>query len=1555
MLKRTISLLLAVLLVCAALPLSAFAAEEAGEAQGAVAGGSSAQAPEGYVPISGISEKNAARDQAGDPSQLRVLLIQDTLPWSSSANEKVLEELGVQYDKATTSDFIATVDLTQYGVVIFANDQKFSAYENYEEFKGYLERFAQVGGVIVFGACDNGWANGAMTSDLPGGVEKSGKCYTHRNYISDSAHPIVTRELSGGEPLIDDDLVNSYCSHTYFIEGTLPAGSRVILRDSTNQAPTLVEYPLENGRVIASGLTWEFAYDRVGESMQGGYICGAYSRKCLGDLFLYAIRVSNIQTGELNRLEEYRLSANTHHVIVSDLDNGPIPGATVEVAGKSYTTDQKGSAAVDTQGKKAVTVSAPGYQTRQLTYTIQPKAARIFFLHPEDSLKLPYITGLQDMNNEYDFMAQKVYYPEGKDGAVSIQMSAQWQGKDPKEYVLFQQDENGKTIAKEVSGDGAFSISPGKVFKAGYDVQARLYATDGTASREMKTGIVIQKGAAGPVAGNVDGLTSFQLFENTSATLNDKNAGSILPRDWSVSIDALPIEVSQSYDGDDGSYTIKGTVGLAGGKWTKDLLESGEKEDGSEDKDSPWWTFKTELEDAKELYSSREKLLEKYKKQMAESKLSSQVKAKVEALGYFEVKVNAFGDVVKTSGGLIIKGSGSYNLGGTFTLGPVPVYYEVGFGAKFNGKIGLKLTIVDGDMDLGLEGSLSITVPDITLGGGVGVYGVAQAGVEGSGGLEIGIIPDWKGTLKASASVKIKVLFIAEFKWQLGDEWKYQLWPRQKGYSLEQDFQDALENGEVTLEPVSDSYAGKTTRWNGSGPALQEWVMPGTTPRLVWAGEQLLALFQTDMGGQVKLAYSVYNGAVWSQPQLVMEDSAYDLYFDVAAAGSGAWVVWQKSHPALTKSSVVEDLLADTAANSEIYAAQWDAASGSFGEAVRLTHNGELDMLPRTAGYNGTQAAAWVRDPSNSLLGGGTESIIEYALHTGDGWSESSVLATVDGAVSDFAVGFVDGRPEACYLVDGVLHSTARQEPLAGADGSAVDGITYQDGAFYWCCDGVVYTYAGGGIEAVTGEGLAVSSNFRLVSGGREAIVWPVNGEEGGALYASIKQAGGWSQPIRICSNSGASIAFFDAQLGQDGAWYALLDTAAEINGEEKASLVFHRADSLRDVALDYAYASESDQTGSLQPVDIAVVNQGDRAVTQLRVSVAGDGIEKTESMACHIEPGERKAFPFYVDVSSVSSETELTVSVDAGDEYDYSNNTATVTVGRVDACVDLDYYYNEDSVVVAAKVSNKGALPVHASISVIEDDESGIVVDMKDLGAVQDGEDVVYLYTFDTGVIDFQGKSAKNYVFRVDTLEGDYNAINNLDTAIIYDQGYKPAWKNLYTDVPDGSWYYEAVKFVSQEGLMNGTGADRFSPSAKLSRSMVAQILYNKEGRPSTVFNSLFSDVKAGAWYAEAVMWAVRSGVADGYGNGRFGPEDNVTREQLAVMLWRYEGSPEPSSGFLPFADANKASIWAGDALCWATENGILNGKGQGRLDPKGTATRAEAAQVLANYLGNS
>ena len=173
------------------------------------------------------------------------------------------------------------------------------------------------------------------------------------------------------------------------------------------------------------------------------------------------------------------------------------------------------------------------------------------------------------------------------------------------------------------------------------------------------------------------------------------------------------------------------------------------------------------------------------------------------------------------------------------------------------------------------------------------------------------------------------------------------------------------------------------------------------------------------------------------------------------------------------------------------------------------------------------------------------------------------------------------------------------------------------------------------------------------------------------------------------------------------------------------------------------------------------------------------------------------------------------------------------------------------------------------------------------------------------------------------------------------------------FSDVDTAKWYHDAIDFVLSEGMMQGTGKGLFAPDTALTRAMLVQILYNIEGRPAYETELSFNDVAEGAWYYDAVMWAAENGIVLGTGNGAFAPDVNITREQMVTILYRYAGSPEVTEAELSFADAADVSDWAVKAVAWAAESGVVQGVGDNKFAPKDNTTRAAIAQVCMNYFG--
>lgn len=190
-------------------------------------------------------------------------------------------------------------------------------------------------------------------------------------------------------------------------------------------------------------------------------------------------------------------------------------------------------------------------------------------------------------------------------------------------------------------------------------------------------------------------------------------------------------------------------------------------------------------------------------------------------------------------------------------------------------------------------------------------------------------------------------------------------------------------------------------------------------------------------------------------------------------------------------------------------------------------------------------------------------------------------------------------------------------------------------------------------------------------------------------------------------------------------------------------------------------------------------------------------------------------------------------------------------------------------------------------------------------------------------------------------------------------DDGDEPIeeWKNPFTDVSESDWFYNSVKFVLENGIMSGTSKTEFSPKSQLTRSMLVAVLYRLDGSPIVGANKQFSDVSADAYYADAVAWAKENGIVSGVTDEQFAPDENITREQIAAIIYRYakyKGYDVSQGGMQirEFDDFGEISEYALDAMTWAVNCGLMQGKGDNKLAPQDLATRAEISAILQRFI---
>ena len=222
--------------------------------------------------------------------------------------------------------------------------------------------------------------------------------------------------------------------------------------------------------------------------------------------------------------------------------------------------------------------------------------------------------------------------------------------------------------------------------------------------------------------------------------------------------------------------------------------------------------------------------------------------------------------------------------------------------------------------------------------------------------------------------------------------------------------------------------------------------------------------------------------------------------------------------------------------------------------------------------------------------------------------------------------------------------------------------------------------------------------------------------------------------------------------------------------------------------------------------------------------------------------------------------------------------------------------------------------------------------------------------------VTDGSGKTVST-VKKSDTVYTFTMPASAVNVGVSYVKATETPSETKFNDVSANDWFASAVDYVTGKGMMNGTADNTFSPKANTTRGMVVTVLYRLENQPSTSAAS-FTDVASGAYYANAVAWANANGIVSGYGSGKFGPNDKVTREQLAAILYRYaqykKYDVSGANSLDGYADAQSVSSYAVPALQWANAAGVVTGKSGSKLDPKGNAARAEVAAMLMRFCEN-
>ena len=491
-------------------------------------------------------------------------------------------------------------------------------------------------------------------------------------------------------------------------------------------------------------------------------------------------------------------------------------------------------------------------------------------------------------------------------------------------------------------------------------------------------------------------------------------------------------------------------------------------------------------------------------------------------------------------------------------------------------------------------------------------------------------------------------------------------------------------------------------------------------------------------------------------------------------------------------------------------------------------------------------------------------------------------------------------------------------------------------------------------------------------------------GYAGGIIGAAYYGSSGTSSVVLTsCLNNGdvfssangAYVAGLIAQIGSDGIAEVTANVSLGSLSATGTSAIVHPVNASLSSSTTAAFSSNY--------YDSNLATQGTvaEAVTAGSTEMSLDDLE-TEAFIQQVnskggnfrlnEEGHIEVIPLsytltvedsYADVSGAGEHEEgEQVAIDAGSRPGYRFTGWTATSGTIaDPTASRTTFTMPDE-----------AATVTASWAAIPDDPDpsySIKMDIGDHGSVhtshrtaEKGETVTLTVTPDDGymlkdltVTDSNGKTVRLTSKGNDRYTFKMPARSVTVTAVFIRDGIQ---KLPFTDVAEHAWYADAAAYVYEHGLMAGTSATAFSPDATTSRSMIATILWRMAGSPVVNYAMNFSDVPQDQWYSEAVRWAASEGIVGGYGNGLFGTNDPITREQFAAMLYRYaqeqgyDVSIGENTNILSYTDVADLSEYAISAMQWAVGVGIINGTGDGStLSPQGQATRAQAAVMLMRF----
>ena len=901
---------------------------------------------------------------------------------------------------------------------------------------------------------------------------------------------------------------------------------------------------------------------------------------------------------------------------------------------------------------------------------------------------------------------------------------------------------------------------------------------------------------------------SLVLGEESSGSGNS-SAAEFFPANWSLKSCVFPVEISKSED-KDGSYTIKGTVGIGKSDWLDDK--------------ATWYKYKKNVDDANK-YTGRVDCLNSYKATWGVKSLTAVSTDKFKALpklsvmGYFENKYDKNGNLISATGKLAADAKWSGSISWQFVTPIGPLYLNLSGSGKLSGALGSKYDYANKSLKIA-DGSLKLT-PSVTLEGGYGIDKVATIGAQGTLSVPITIVPASKGEFSAKAAVHVQLVFIIDWTHDLAT-YRTTLWDTTKITRM-MSGSNVVHLSEGTLSEIDTSFDAFAGDWNpnvdtgklrGSNRSisetivdsitmLQQGILPSSLPMQVQIGRKNVMVFQaydntrTTLNSAV-LKYSVLENGIWSEPKAILDDGCADMYADMKVVNGKLALVWQKEKKTITGDVETdsEKVLKDIAENSEIYFALFDEDTNTFRNTVNVTDNSYYDMMPRIVNDNDEISVSWVRNDEADLMQETGSNTIYTAKWDGSTFGEEVSLSKASGTIDDYVVyqdengiqSVFTGRANgitAIFDTNGSVIDSLSGLMLASNDGK-ISGLNYEDGKVSFISRGTLYTYDALSktlVATLAGESAFGSEVQYCSNGEKTGYIWSVYDDETkmGRILASMKTENGYSEPITVCEKENTMWRYFSPVIDADGSWNIVVN-ALDTETNNNALLYITKKEESR-LELAGASVDENDVVDGLTGVDYFVTNTQDTIVDSIKVEVAmRDGSKITKTVPVTLLPGESKASTAYVDLKDVDSTQNVTLSITAENQEDKSGCTVTDQIGKSDISVETVSSETTDEIEITATLKNESTVNASAALHLYGDENRTTELKKQEDIALKANGTAQAQFIVNKKDIVYNKNRAAYLTLVAETKDGDYNEDNNTVYIILYQDRRS---ENLPSDKP--------------------------------------------------------------------------------------------------------------------------------------------------------------------------